>query len=217
VKDYIENLSGDKETRDGIISRLKFLLKDERMVKILCGADSVEWGDLIAKQQTFIMDGFGFGKDKLVFAGNLITQGVKNYFRYQRPKEYKPIALYIDEARNFTSPNMFDLILEGRKYKINVIMATQDFSDIPENLKRAMVNSLNIICYRVGFNEASTISKEMGITPQELQTLEKYHAYYLTPEGKGKVKAPPPPFAREIPIRVEPQKKPHGWFTLESY
>jgi hypothetical protein len=36
VLDYVKNLQGDKETRDGIISRLQFLLNDERMVKLLC-------------------------------------------------------------------------------------------------------------------------------------------------------------------------------------
>ncbi len=36
VKDYIINLSGNNETRDGILARLNFILNDERMVKILC-------------------------------------------------------------------------------------------------------------------------------------------------------------------------------------
>jgi hypothetical protein len=37
VLDYVKNLKGDGETRDGIIARLTFILNDERMVKILCG------------------------------------------------------------------------------------------------------------------------------------------------------------------------------------
>lgn len=36
VRDYIANMKGDGETRDGILARLNFILNDERMVKILC-------------------------------------------------------------------------------------------------------------------------------------------------------------------------------------
>lgn len=36
VLDYVKNMHGNAETRDGIIARLQFLLNDERMLKLLC-------------------------------------------------------------------------------------------------------------------------------------------------------------------------------------
>jgi hypothetical protein len=98
VKDYIENLKGDNETRDGIINRLNFLLNDDRMVHILCGHDSIEWGEFIRQGKTLIIDCFGMSREKMIFTGTLVAQGITNYFRYERPKEYKPLALYIDEC-----------------------------------------------------------------------------------------------------------------------
>ena len=36
VRDYIINLKGNSETRDGILARLNFILNDERMARIIC-------------------------------------------------------------------------------------------------------------------------------------------------------------------------------------
>ncbi len=221
VLDHVKTGKEDKETRDGIISRLSFLLNDERMLKLLCGNNSIEWGELIAKHQTFIMDGFGMGKEKLVFTGSLIANGVKNYFRYARPKYYLPLSLFIDEAQNFINPSMFDILAEGRKYKISCVLATQSFATIEDRMTRALLNVGNIMSYRLGHREAGYVAHEIGCTVQDLQFIEKFYLAYLTPEGKGIAKAPRPPFIKEVkpPKKVEPQRKPikPSWFTLESY
>lgn len=218
VRDYIANLKGNTETRDGIIQRLGFLLTDERMIPILCGNDSVEWGELISQRKTFILDAFQMGSEKMIFAGNLISQGIKNYFRFQRPKEYHPLALYVDECHNFVNLNFLDILKEGRKYKLAVILSTQDFSSIDEKLARVMMNVGTIISYRVGYREASLIAREMDMPAQSLQFLEKYHVAYMTPKEKGIAKAPRPPIFKKLEVKIEePKRKSKGWFTLEPY
>ena len=219
VLDYIINQQGDKETRDGIISRLTFLLNDERMEKLLCGNDSVEWGELIKKRQTFILDCFGMSKEKMVFAGSLIAHGINSYFRFSRPAEYLPLSLYIDECHNFISASLSDILKEGRKYKLSCVLATQDFAVIEERMARVMLNVGNIVSYRLGHREAGFVARELDIPNQDIQFIEKYHVVYLTPKGRGLAKAQRPPFIREVepPTKVEPQRNPKkpSWFTLE--
>jgi len=219
VRDWIINLQdkGTGETRDGIIQRLNFLLNDDRMLPILCGNNSVKWGELIEKGQSFIMDCFGMGAEKMIFTGNLISQGIKNYFRYERPKDYKPCTLFIDECQLFTNTNFFDILKEGRKYKLSCILATQDFSMMDEPLKHVICNVGNIVSYRLGWQEATRIARELNTTPQTLQFLEKYHVAYMTPEEVGICKAPRPPFVPDKKVVLEPQKKsePLKWFPLE--
>lgn len=220
VLDYIINQQGDKETRDGIISRLTFILSDKKMEKLLCRNDSVEWGDLIKNRKTFILDCSGMGKDKMIFAGTLVTHGIVSYFRYSRPKEYLPVSLYIDECHNFVNPSLFDILKEGRKYKISCILATQDFAVIDDRMARVMLNVGNIVAYRLGHREAMQVSKELDFIPQSIQFIDKYHVAYLTPKGRGIAKAPRPPlFApKEPPKIVEPQRKSMpSWFTMEFY
>jgi hypothetical protein len=218
VLDYIINLKGDGETRDGIIQRLNFLLNDERMQPILCGNESVEWGKLIENGETFILDAFGMSREKMIFAGNLISQGIKNYFRYERPKEYRPLSLYVDECHLFVNYNFMDILKEGRKYKLGTVLSTQDFATIDDKLARVMCNVGNILSYRLGAREARIVGAEMDCPASELQFLEKYHVAYLTPQGRGIAKAPRPPFVKTLELKkVEPKRKSQGWFNLESY
>ena len=158
VLDYIKNMQGDKETRDGIIARLSFVLSDERMLKILCGNDSIEWGELIRNRETFILDCSGMSREKMIFVGTLVSHGISSYFRYAKPKEYFPLSLYIDECHNYVNPFLFDILKEGRKYKISCILATQDFAVIEERMARVMLNVGNIVSYRLGNREAAFVS-----------------------------------------------------------
>jgi hypothetical protein len=220
VLDYIKNMQGDKETRDGIIARLSFVLSDERMVKILCGNDAVEWGQLIRNRQTFILDCSSMSKEKMVFVGTLVAHGISAYFRYARPKIYNPLSLYIDECHNFVNPYIFDILKEGRKYKLSCCLSTQDFAVIDDRMTRVMLNAGNIVSYRLGHREASYVAKELAMAPEDIQFIEKYHAVYLTPKGKGIAKAPRPPFFKEVkpPKMVEPQRKAMkpSWFTMDT-
>jgi hypothetical protein len=244
VRDWIVNLNekGTSETRDGIIARLDFLLNDERMRPILCGNDSVKWGEFIEGRKTFILDCFGMSREKMIFTGTLISQGIKNYFRYERPKVYRPVSFYIDECHNFVNFNFMDILKEGRKYKLSCTLATQDFASIDDRLARVMLNVGALIAFRLGHREAQLLANEMGKikedeveevwsgnrstekitkfdTKEILQNLEKYHLAYMTPRGKGIGKAPRPPLIRKMePKKAEPKKKEEGgWFRLEAY
>lgn len=224
VLDYVKNMSGNAETRDGIIARLQFLLNDEKMVKLLCGNNSIEWGDLIAKKQTLIVDCSAMSREKMIFAGSLVTNGIKNYFRYSRPKEYLPVSVFIDECQNFLSPSVGDILKEARKYNVSFCLATQDFAVIREQMTRLLLNIGNIVSYRLGHREAAFVAGELDCTPQELQFIEKYHVMYLTPKARGIAKAPHPPFiVPKIPVAApEPvagfqRKSKPTWFTTESY
>jgi hypothetical protein len=235
VLDYITNQKGNSETRDGIIYRLKFLLNDERFTKIICGNEAIKIGELIDKQEQFILDCFGMGREKMIFTGNIVSQSIKNYFRYERPKEYKPLALYVDECHNFINFNFMDILKEGRKYKLGCTLATQDLA-FDDKLARVMLNVGNIVSFRLGSREAQLIANELGKVKEDeitykieykgmlaiekvdkvikfdtktiLQTLEKYHVAFMTGEKSGMGKAPRPPFFKKIEPRPELPSKP---------
>ena len=216
VRDYIANLKGDGETRDGIIQRLNLLLSDERLIPIICGNNAIEWGEFIQKGESLIVDCHGMGADKMVFVGSLVSHGIKSYLRYERPKEYKPLALVVDECHNFVNSNFLDILKEGRKFKLSTILSTQDFAVIDEKMARVMLNVGTLITFRSGHREASLISKEVCIPAEEIQFLEKYHVVYKTPQETGIAKTPRPPIFKEIKLKaVKPVVKTGGWFNME--
>ncbi len=224
VRDQVAKEKGSELTKKSLIARLDYLLEDERFNKILCGPNPIEWGDFISKGKTLIMDAFGMGRGRMIFCGSLICQGIKNYFRHQRPKVYKPLALYIDECHNFINPNIFDILKEGRKYKISCILSTQDFALISEKLVKTMLSVGNILTFRVRYEVASRMAREIGILDSEhktvelIQNLPKYHLAYDTPNGRGIAKAPRPVAVFPMrPKKPKAQSTKKGWFPLEPY
>jgi hypothetical protein len=157
----------------------------------------------------------------------------------ERPKEYRPVSIYIDEAHLFVNSAFMDILKEGRKYKLSCIMATQDLASIDDRLARVMLNVGTLIAFRCGNREAQLFAKEMGTikteevfnyktgcfetiehdTVEVIQNLEKYHLAFMTPREKGIAKAARPPFAKKIePRRREPKRTlKGGWFPLEPY
>lgn len=61
-------------------------------------------------------------------------------------------------------------------------------------MKRVLLNVGSIVCFRVGYSEASVVAREMNLTAQDIQTLDRYYIAYMTPNSSGIAKAPRPPF-----------------------
>ncbi len=216
VKANIAAQRGSAETRDGIIARLNLLLTDPDFKKIICG-DGFEINKLIENQETFILDCSSMGYAKQIFLGTLVTNLVKGYFLYSRPKEYKPLILIIDEAHNFVSPEFTIITKQARKYSIATILSTTDFSMMPKALVHSILsNAGTLICLKAGYVEAQMISNELTqFRKEDIQTLEKFHALYKTPDGEGIVKLPRPVYTKEIPIMQKKKETIGLWFDLD--
>ncbi len=213
---------GHAETRDGLLARLDMLLMDEDFKQIICGDRSLEINQLIDRQESFILDCSQMGAAKKIFVGTILTSLVKSYFIYSKPREYKPLIFYIDEAHNFLDASFSLVLKEARKYQISVFMATTDFSQMPKTLIHTILSNVGaMICLKAGHVEASMIANEFTtLTASDIQSLEKYWAAVKTPETEAIVKLPRPPFVR--PIDIKPMKpKARGfaldWFPLVSY
>ncbi len=220
IADYLSTRSKKDEATEGILNRLNLFLRDEQFSKIINDENAIDWAELIKKGETFILDCFGMSRAKMILAGTIITHSIKSYFRYTYVKEYKPLLLYVDEAYNFVNENWFDVLKEGRKYKISAILATQDFATIDETLVRVMLSTIGtLVSFRVGYREAHYLSREFpSLTTEQLQFLEKYHIAYRTPEDEGIAKTSRPPIIEDIPIKAGERSKEKfklKWFPLE--
>jgi len=220
VKAYLEAQRGNGETRDGLVARLNYVLEDPEFKQLICGQSSFEINRLIENQESLILDCSAMGFNKKVFIGTLLTNLVKAYFIYAKPKRYKPVILTVDECHNHVSPDFSLILKEGRKYQVSTILATTDFSSMPSSLIHTIRSNVGtIICLRAGYVEASMISNEfVSISCQDILGLEKYHAFVKTPDGECLVKLPRPPFVRNIPVKPMEKKKETvdlKWFDID--
>jgi len=221
VVDYLKNRCQiHHETRASLIDRLNMFIQDRRLYRILCEEEPIDWEQIIEGKKTFVLDCHNISEDKMIFLGTLVTHGIKSYLRFSRKKNYKPLALYVDECHNFINPNYFTILKEGRKYKVSAILATQDFASMPAKLTRVILsNTGTIISFNVGNLEAGQISREFRETPiSDIQFSEKYHCAYRTPKEEGIAKTYPPPYVKvkEIKRKAEKKKPDFGWFAIEG-
>jgi len=220
--DRLKNGQGHAETRQSLIDRINMFIQDSRMNTILCEAPPINWEDIIENKRTFILDCHGMSEDKMIFLGTLITHGIKSYLRYSRKTEFKPLALYVDECHLFINPNYFTILKEGRKYHVSAILATQDFINMPRDLSGTILSNVGtLLSFRVGFNEASLLSREFpSLQTKDLQSLPKFHCAFRTVGGEGIAKTLPPPFIVKKKVLSPPIPKGNDigfkWFTLEE-
>jgi hypothetical protein len=205
LRDHIASEKSDRETRDGIIQRLSYVLDDDRMAAILCGPNPIEWGEMISKGQSLILDCFGMGHEHRIFAGNIVSQGIMAYFVYERPAEYRPVSLYFDEFHSFFNTAFFTVLREARKYRVGTIMATTDLAAFDDRMVRVLMNVGNIISFKVSSREAQQLARELRVEAGTLQTMEKFHLAFMTPNVRGIARAP-----RPVPIikRFQPAPSP---------
>jgi len=217
LRDRIETGSGLKEAREGLTNRLNMLLNDPNLEKILCGRNFIEWGQFFKDRKSFLLDASGLSEMKMVFLGTIASAGIKSYFRFQRQDEYSPVSIIVDEAQNFISKNWVSVMNESRKYRIGLMMLSQSLALFPEQMRRIMLNTGNIIAFKVGSQDAQLLSREVGLKTEDIQFIEKYHFGFRTASARGILKAPSPLIFRKRELKAEPQSKPHGikWFPLE--
>jgi len=76
-----------------------------------------------------------------------------------------PFYLYIDEFQNFATQNFIETLSQARKYKLSLILAHQNLSQLPPELRGSLLANCAIqACFRVSRDDASIMAKEL-MTP----------------------------------------------------
>lgn len=222
VRDRLKN---DPETAygkhysavDGVVDRIDLILDDPKINQILCQEEIFNWQEFTEKKGIFIFDSYGMSQEKNVFVGSVLTHLIRAYFRMTRLKEYKPLALYIDECQHYINYTFYDVLKEGRKYNILTTLATQDFANVPPKFTHTVLSNIGtIVSLSPGAREAREISSEYrDMDASGVKFTDKHHGAIRTPSFEGIVKMYPPPLIkdRETPTqKAKPVDK--IWFDL---
>ncbi len=82
---------------------------------------------------------------------NLIQQGV----------EFPHYYLYVDEFQNFATDEFAVILSEARKYKLDLIVAHQFISQLPDKIKEAIFGNVGTSCvFRVGADDAKYLETQ---------------------------------------------------------
>jgi len=94
----------------------------------------------------------------------------------QRPDCY----LYVDEFQNFATESFAVILSEARKYNLNLTIANQYITQMPEIVRDAVFgNAGTIIAFRVGGTDADFLVKEFEpiFDANDLVNLDRYQIY----------------------------------------
>ncbi|GAG61694.1 unnamed protein product [marine sediment metagenome] len=115
----------------------------------------------------------------------LSDRRIRQIFTSKRTSFY----LYIDEFQNFATQSFIETLSEARKYRLSLILAHQNLSQLPKKLQASVLANCGVVsCFRVSREDAQIMAKEL-LTPlyklppgweiniQELQELPQRYCF----------------------------------------
>jgi len=213
-KDFYDDLGSlPKGRTDAVINKLEPFVKNDLLRKIFCQKVSTVDIEELLKPNRLVIWRLPKGELSEMNAGligsALITKLWLTIVSRER-KDRTPVFLAIDEFQNFAHlETLGDLVTEGRKYQIGLLLAHQHTKQVPEKLLGDILgNTATKTIFRVSEKDARMVADSFGSVDKS----KVLRVLASLPDGKAVVKLrsgfgerPVPPF--EISTLKPPTKK----------
>lgn len=97
----------------------------------------------------------------------------------QQEEKRRDFYLYVDEFQNFATTSFIKILSEARKYRLNLILANQYISQIPQDVRGAIFgNAGTMLSFLVGAEDAGYMAREFSerFKEEDLLALGNYQA-----------------------------------------
>jgi hypothetical protein len=119
-------------------------------------------------------------------------------------QERQDFYLYVDEFQNFATTSFIKILSEARKYRLNLVLANQYISQIPEDVKGAIFgNAGTMLSFLVGAEDAIFMAREFKerFTEEDLLSLDNYQAI-IKLAIDGRTQAPFTCYTLPLPLQM---------------
>ncbi|CAA6810870.1 MAG: Unknown protein [uncultured Campylobacterales bacterium] len=177
---YSSNLSS---TKKAIFLKLQILLNNKTFSNLTTGKSTFDLEYMMNNQKNLIVKlNKKRMRETLSPFGRFLIAKIQSIAlkRSNIPIKLRPKThLFLDEFQNFTTPSIEEILTESRKYQLFVTMAHQVISQIESTkLKDIILSNTNIkIVGSNGQKTLSTLSKEINVNLEELETLRTGNFY----------------------------------------
>ena len=125
------------------------------------------------------------GHERAALLGNFVISQIHLAAMHRTPYQHPQFDLFVDEARNFATDAIPEILSEARKYRLGLILAGQHLSQMDEKIQDAILGNVGTIAaFRVGPKDAKILAEEFGskdgftaFRARSIVELEAYHAY----------------------------------------
>lgn len=165
------------ESKNGIYQKLQQILGLSSVSDFFCGKTTIDLPAAIEQNKVII---FNLSKGHLgtfgsLYIGRMVIAILQNLI-FQRAKIEKsartPIRLYIDEFHDYITKSMEEIFVQGRKYKVDLTVATQTAGQgMDTQMAHAVLSNTNVkFAGQNDYRNTKTMSNETGT---ELEVLNK--------------------------------------------
>lgn len=166
---YFESLPAStwREWLESTLNKVDAFLSDPSIRQIFASPESSFNLREIMDSGKILLVNLNKGKlgDSANLLGALMVSKIKMaaFSRTDIPQtERQPFYLYIDEFQNFATDSFVEILSEARKYRLSLILAHQNLSQLPEYLRDSILANCEIqVCFRVNREDASRLSREL--------------------------------------------------------
>lgn len=188
-----------------VLNRTNAFLSDERIRHIFASSkSSFDFRDIMDNKKILLVK---LDRGRLKGAGDLLGALLASkiqmsaFTRSDTPESQRvPFYLYIDEFQNFATESFIDTLTQARKYRLSLILAHQNLTQLPRELRASVLANCGLQTYfRISRDDASALAKEsmspIYMSPpgwelyiQELQELPPRMCYVKNRVSGGIVK-----------------------------
>jgi len=166
---YFESLSANtwREWLESTLNKVDAFLSDPAIRQIFASPkSSFNLRDIMDNKKILLVNlNKGRLGDSANLLGALLVSKIKMaaFSRNDLPvTERQPFYLYIDEFQNFATDSFIEILSEARKYKLSLILAHQNLSQLTESLRDSILANCGIqACFRVNREDAQLLAKEL--------------------------------------------------------
>jgi energy-coupling factor transporter ATP-binding protein EcfA2 len=176
-----------QESLGPIQNKLGALLADPRLHRILTKPQADVRLRLVMDSQKILLVNLAqgsLGGDTARLLGALLISNIAlaAFSRIDTPEaRRKDFHVFADEFQTFTSLSVVEMISGLRKFRTGMVLASQSLTSLEPEIRHAVLaNSATTICFRLGAEDAMTVSREFMPTfmPEDLIGLPN-HTIYL--------------------------------------
>lgn len=174
---------------ESTLNRLTRFITDPDIAALFSGSSTINWRDVLDTGKIVLVSApvgiLGSGNSYLLCA--LILSAIEQaaLSRADVPEDRRtPVTVYADEFVRYVTSSITQIIAEGRKFGIELILATQETKGHLRNveLQSAVLNTVgNIMTFRLGYSDAETLVKD--IFAPDLNAVKDVHYRWQKPLG----------------------------------
>jgi hypothetical protein len=176
----------------------KLLNSDESISLMLTQSDNlIDFQNILDESKILLLDLSNIGSDSRRILGSYLLSFLHNHYLARSKKaawERKPFSIYCDEAHIITTDTLEEMVIESRKFGVNLTLAHQYLNQFNTSQRDALLSMGTTIIFNVDLSDARFFTKDLQgkVDANDIATLETGEAIARIGTEIIKMKTPPP-------------------------